>query len=151
MNSNMNSFMSSVTTFLSSCANPLVLVAAMSLRRYCANGLCCPIPTRACFAGRNGCFRVTYTCDKHMYHECILYIYMKPFSRPMSTGKTATLQSYAACRAVHMCDCKHVMLRCCQYSFFNGGWITPEPRDDQRTRSSGYPSRRSTAVQRYHL
>ena len=36
----------------------------------------CPIPLPANFAGRNGCIRVTYTCDTHIYHECILYIYI---------------------------------------------------------------------------
>ena len=77
MNSSMYSFMNSVMTCMSSVMNPLVLVAAIviaALLRERAHAA--RFPYTANFAGRNGCFRVTYTCDKHMYHECILYIYI---------------------------------------------------------------------------
>ena len=49
---------------------------------------------------------------------------MKPFSRPMSPGKTATLQSpCAACSAVHMGECMHTMLRMYASLFLFSTWM----------------------------
>ena len=73
MTSGMYSLMNSVMTITSTPMNLLVLLAAIviaALLRERAQAA--RFPHKSDFADRRGCFRVTYTCDKHMYHECIL-------------------------------------------------------------------------------
>ena len=67
---------------------------------------------------------VTYTCDKHIYYECILYKYMKPFLTTLLLTLTATVITMCmrSC-AVHMGECLHTMLRMCASFFVYQNWM----------------------------